>query len=35
MNALATLFIAVVSVGVIGANIYMQRAERKRMEMAV
>lgn len=35
MNALATLFIAVVSVGVIGANIYMQRAERKRMKMAV
>ncbi|CAB3759035.1 ABC transporter permease subunit [Paraburkholderia solisilvae] len=35
MNALATLFIAVVSVGVVAANIFMQRAEKKRMEMAV
>jgi putrescine transport system permease protein len=35
MNALATLFIAVVSVGVVVANLYMQRAEKKRMAMAV
>jgi putrescine transport system permease protein len=35
MNALATLFIAVVSVGVIAANIFMQRAEKRRLEMAV
>jgi putrescine transport system permease protein len=35
MNALATLFIAVVTVGVILGNYFMQRAERKRMEMAV
>jgi putrescine transport system permease protein len=35
MNALATLFIAIVSVGVVAANIFMQRAQRKRMEMAV
>ncbi|WP_293764361.1 ABC transporter permease subunit [uncultured Aquitalea sp.] len=30
MNALATIFIATVSVGVIGANIYSRRMERKR-----
>jgi putrescine transport system permease protein len=35
MNALATLFIAVVSVGVVAANLFMQRAERRRLEMAV
>jgi putrescine transport system permease protein len=35
MNALATLFIAVVTVGVIAGNYIMQRAERKRMAMAV
>ncbi|QGZ61412.1 ABC transporter permease subunit [Paraburkholderia acidisoli] len=35
MNALATLFIAVVTVGVIVGNYFMQRAERKRMQMAV
>ncbi|APR35778.1 ABC transporter permease subunit [Paraburkholderia sp. SOS3] len=35
MNALATLFIAVVSVGVVVANGFMQRAERRRLEMAV
>ncbi|CAG9261221.1 ABC transporter permease subunit [Paraburkholderia unamae] len=35
MNALATLFIAVVTVGVIFGNYFMQRAERKRMAMAV
>ena len=35
MNALATLFIAVVTVGVIVGNHFMQRAERKRMAMAV
>ncbi|MEM5448249.1 ABC transporter permease subunit [Paraburkholderia guartelaensis] len=35
MNALATLFIAVVTVGVIAGNYFMQRAERKRMAMAV
>lgn len=35
MNALATLFIAVVTVGVIAGNYLMQRAERKRMQMAV
>ncbi|WP_322043413.1 ABC transporter permease subunit [Paraburkholderia sp. J67] len=35
MNALATLFIAVVTVGVIVGNYFMQRAERKRMAMAV
>ncbi|WP_322029895.1 ABC transporter permease subunit [Paraburkholderia sp. J76] len=35
MNALATLFIAVVTVGVIAGNYLMQRAERKRMAMAV
>ncbi|MEM5330058.1 ABC transporter permease subunit [Paraburkholderia sp. JHI2823] len=35
MNALATLFIAVVTVGVIAGNHFMQRAERKRMAMAV
>jgi len=35
MNALATLFIFVVTVGVILGNYFMQRAERKRMAMAV
>jgi putrescine transport system permease protein len=35
MNALATLFIAFVSVGVVAANVFMQRAETRRMEMAV
>ncbi|MCP3714654.1 ABC transporter permease subunit [Paraburkholderia sp. CNPSo 3281] len=35
MNALATLFIAVVTVGVIAGNYFMQRAERKRMALAV
>jgi putrescine transport system permease protein len=35
MNALATLFIAVVTVGVVAANSFMQRAERKRAVMAV
>ena len=35
MNALATLFIAVVTVGVVAANYFMQRAERKRAVMAV
>ena len=35
MNALATLFIAVVTVGVIAGNHFMQRAERKRTAMAV
>ncbi|HEY3596493.1 MAG TPA: ABC transporter permease subunit [Paraburkholderia sp.] len=35
MNALATLFIAVVSVGVVAANLFMRRAERRRLEMAV
>ncbi|WP_322059786.1 ABC transporter permease subunit [Paraburkholderia sp. J63] len=35
MNALATLFIFVVTVGVIVGNYFMQRAERKRMAMAV
>jgi putrescine transport system permease protein len=35
MNALATLFIAVVTVGVIVGNYFMQRAERKRTAMAV
>ncbi|WP_322103985.1 ABC transporter permease subunit [Paraburkholderia sp. J41] len=35
MNALATLFIAVVTVGVIAGNHFMQRAERRRMQMAV
>ncbi|MCP3708569.1 ABC transporter permease subunit [Paraburkholderia sp. CNPSo 3274] len=35
MNALATLFIAVVTVGVIAGNYFMQRAERKRMAFAV
>jgi putrescine transport system permease protein len=35
MNALATLFIAVVTVGVIAGNYFMQRSERKRMAMAV
>jgi putrescine transport system permease protein len=34
MNALATLFIAVVSVGVVAANVFMQRAEKRRLEMA-
>jgi putrescine transport system permease protein len=31
MNALATLFIAVVSVGVVAVNYFMQRAERRRV----
>lgn len=31
MNALATLFIAVVTVGVIAANYFMQRSERRRL----
>ncbi|MDR6411408.1 putrescine transport system permease protein [Paraburkholderia terricola] len=31
MNALATLFIAVVTVGVVAVNYFMQRAERKRV----
>ncbi|MCG5073649.1 ABC transporter permease subunit [Paraburkholderia tagetis] len=35
MNALATLFILVVTAGVIVGNFFMQRAERKRMAMAV
>ena len=35
MNALATLFIAFVTVGVVAANYFMQRSERKRMAMAV
>ncbi|MCC8391629.1 ABC transporter permease subunit [Paraburkholderia sp. MMS20-SJTR3] len=35
MNALATLFIAVVTVGVVATNFFMQRAERKRSVMAV
>jgi putrescine transport system permease protein len=35
MNALATLFIGFVTAGVILANYFMQRSERKRMAMAV
>ncbi|MEI7293423.1 ABC transporter permease subunit [Paraburkholderia tropica] len=35
MNALATLFIGVVTVGVIVGNCFMQRAERRRSAMAV
>jgi putrescine transport system permease protein len=35
MNALATLFIAVVTVGVIVGNHFMQRAEKKRLAEAV
>jgi putrescine transport system permease protein len=35
MNALATLFIGVVTVGVIVGNHFMQRSERKRLAMAV
>jgi putrescine transport system permease protein len=35
MNALATLFIAVVTVGVVVANVFMQRAERRRAVLAV
>jgi putrescine transport system permease protein len=31
MNALATLFIAFVTIGVIAANYFMQRSERKRL----
>jgi putrescine transport system permease protein len=31
MNALATLFIALVTVGVIAANAFMQRSERRRL----
>jgi putrescine transport system permease protein len=34
MNALATLFIGVVTVGVIVGNHVMQRSERKRMALA-
>ena len=30
MNALATLFIPLVTIGVIAANRFMQRSERKR-----
>jgi putrescine transport system permease protein len=32
MNALATLFIAVVTIGVIVINYFMSRAERRRLE---
>jgi putrescine transport system permease protein len=35
MNALATLFIAFVTVGVVVANYFMQRSERKRVALAV
>jgi len=35
MNALATLFIAVVTVGVVAVNYFMQRAERRRVQVAV
>ena len=35
MNALATLFIAVVTVGVVVANHFMQRAEKRRLAMAI
>ena len=35
MNSLATLFIAVVTVGVVAANFFMQRAERRRAVLAV
>ncbi|PLZ03962.1 putrescine ABC transporter permease PotI [Burkholderia sp. WAC0059] len=35
MNALATLFISVVTIGVIVGNHFMQRAERRRLAMAV
>jgi putrescine transport system permease protein len=35
MNALATLFIAVVTVGVVAVNYFMQRAERRRVVVAV
>jgi putrescine transport system permease protein len=31
MNALATLFIVLVTVGVVGANAFMQRSERRRL----
>ncbi len=31
MNALATLFIAFVTVGVVAANYFMQRSERRRL----
>ena len=34
MNALATIFIALVTVGVIAANFFMQRAEKKRQRPA-
>jgi putrescine transport system permease protein len=33
MNALATLFIAVVTVGVVAVNYFMQRAERRRVQV--
>ena len=35
MNALATLFILVVTIGVVLGNFFMQRAERRRMALAV
>ena len=31
MNALATMFIALVTVGVVAANYFMQRSERRRL----
>jgi putrescine transport system permease protein len=31
MNALATLFIALVTIGVVAANAFMQRSERRRL----
>jgi putrescine transport system permease protein len=31
MNALATLFIALVTVGVIAANVFMLRSERRKL----
>ncbi|MBV8657119.1 MAG: ABC transporter permease subunit, partial [Burkholderiales bacterium] len=34
MNALATIFITVVTIGVVFANFFMQRAERRRMKEA-
>ncbi|MDE2609416.1 MAG: putrescine ABC transporter permease PotI, partial [Burkholderiales bacterium] len=35
MNALATLFITVVTIGVVVANHFMQAAERRRVALAV
>ena len=35
MNALATLFILVVTIGVVLGNYFMQRAERRRLQMAM